>query len=898
MKTSYSLLIMAFTLITTTINAQLLSIAEVRQLEMGSEVSVIGVVTTPDYGTSGSAFFIQDSTAGISIYNSTPISVSFDSLRRVEQRMLVYINGKLTNYNGLVQIVPSFVEHMGDNEPMPKAKQLNGADFYAESPFQGQRVFVPNVKLAYPFYENATMAYNIPAVDKHGNAFEVRVVNSELFNYPPMGLNFDLTGVMGAFSFGQLVMYSYADIVPHDTVLHEVTFAVDMRLSIEYKQFDPTNRSVFVRGSFNGWNLTSPLFNKDSSGIFQNTFMVPEGALEYKFFAEAVEFDWEDGENRVVYVDTTMYLEHVFFKEFRDLRGIELPEYELTFKVNMESMIKAGRFNPDSMFIKMELPAVVGEFSGWNFSMDAEYVRIKEDSLNPFVFNMVYNVKNLKTPTQLPYKFILANYSNPDNPFIKEWEGGDNREFLVSGTEPVNSEGRKFALVNMYPEPYRMEDIHPPVYDFRIDLTYATGLKGDTVDVYVKAVSNSGEEIQAIEISYSYDWNLDLISVDNLGTFGEAFSWALDYNIQPENHIIRLATTGVKGFVKEQYIAHLRFVILDDMNQFAYVNPYDPVVNEYVNYNIYIEPFGIEIIQTSIFPMGDVSMNGDVRALDAGLILKHLAGYQELNEAQQVLADVSQDMEISAYDASLILQYVVGKIYELPHTEQPLKVSGMASMKKTLEIADNQIIVPITLQTEHELYAFSAMVKYNPEYLSYKSIVLPDVMKEYQVEVNAEDGIVKIIGATSSGILLKGDALQLEFEKIGIIPAEGTNVVLSSLRLNEEETIQSVDSSVITPITSSSEDINSIPLVHKLYQNYPNPFNPSTIVRYDLPLSSQVNLIVYDITGRQIAVLVSGVMPAGTHQVTFNAAKLNSGLYFYQLKTKEFTAIQKMMLVK
>jgi len=298
--------------------------------------------------------------------------------------------------------------------------------------------------------------------------------------------------------------------------------------------------------------------------------------------------------------------------------------------------------------------------------------------------------------------------------------------------------------------------------------------------------------------------------------------------------------------------------------------------------------------------MGDVSMNGDVRALDAGLILKKLAGYIELNEAQMILADVSQDFEVSAYDASLILQYVVGKIYELPYIEQPVKVSGMASMKKSLEIADELVTVPITLQTEHELFAFSAMVKYDPAYLSYKSFALPKILKDnnYQVEVNAVDGIIKIIGASSTGVILKGDDLQLEFEKTGTIPVEGTNVVLSSLRLNEEETIQSVDSSVITPITSSTEEDNPIPLVHKLYQNYPNPFNPSTIVRFDLPVTSDVNITVYDITGREIAVLVSGIKAAGSHQVTFNAARLNSGLYFYQLKTKEFTAIQKMMLIK
>jgi hypothetical protein len=894
MKTRYSLLILAFTLIATTLNAQLFTIEDVRQLEIGSEVSVIGVVTTPDYGTSGSIFFIQDSTAGIGIYSSTPLTVSFDSLQRVEQGMLVYLNGSLSVYNGLLQINPSFVEHMGDNEPMPVAVPVNGTDFFVETPVQGQRVFVPNVQLSFPFNELATLAYNIPAMDEFGNPFEIRVVKSELFNFPPLGLKFDLTGVMGAFNNGQLVMYSFADIIPHDSVFHEVTFTVDMSLAIEYEQFDPAVRSVYVRGSFNGWNLISPLFDENNDGIFQNTYLVPEGDLEYKFFVEAVEFDWEDGDNRMVYVDTSLYLEHVLNKDFRDLRGIGLPEYELTFSVDMTALADAGRFSPDSMFIKMEIPSVVGSFTGWNFSMDAEYISINADSLNPMVFDMVYHVKNLETPLELEYKFVLVDFRN--DPFIIDWEGDDNRRFMLTGTEPENFDGRKTFKVNMQPEMYRVDDL--PTFDFRLGLSYASGLVGDTVDVFVQAISNSGEEIQAIEISYNYDWNLDLISIDNIGTFGEINNWAIDYNQNSENHYVRLATTGTSGFTNEQAVARLRFVILDDMNQYAFIHPYDPVVNEYVNHNIYIEPHAIEVIQTSIFPMGDVTMNGDVRAQDAGYILRYLANMLELNEAQMVLADVSQDLEVSAYDASLILQYVVGKIHELPHTEQAITVSGMASMKKSVEIAGEAVTVPITLQTEHELFAFSVMVKYDPAFLSYKSFVLPDKLKEYQVEVNAVDGTIKIIGASSTGVILNGDALQLEFETTGTIPTEGTNVVLSSLRLNEEETIQSVDSSVITPIISSTEENNPIPLVHKLYQNYPNPFNPSTIVRFDLPVTSEVTITVYDITGREIAVLVSGIKVAGSHQVTFNAARLNSGLYFYQLKTKEFTAIQKMMLVK
>lgn len=90
-----------------------------------------------------------------------------------------------------------------------------------------------------------------------------------------------------------------------------------------------------------------------------------------------------------------------------------------------------------------------------------------------------------------------------------------------------------------------------------------------------------------------------------------------------------------------------------------------------------------------------------------------------------------------------------------------------------------------------------------------------------------------------------------------------------------------------------------IPNQITLHQNYPNPFNPSTVISYQLSVNSLVQLEVFDITGRKVAVLVDGVMKtAGNHQVIFDAAALASGMYFYQLKTAGQTLTQKMMLVK
>ncbi len=88
----------------------------------------------------------------------------------------------------------------------------------------------------------------------------------------------------------------------------------------------------------------------------------------------------------------------------------------------------------------------------------------------------------------------------------------------------------------------------------------------------------------------------------------------------------------------------------------------------------------------------------------------------------------------------------------------------------------------------------------------------------------------------------------------------------------------------------------------ELKQNYPNPFNPSTVISYTLGMVSNVNIIIYDISGREVTTLVSGIQPAGNHSVSFNASGLSSGIYFYKMtvnnSTSEYTRIMKMTLIK
>jgi hypothetical protein len=99
------------------------------------------------------------------------------------------------------------------------------------------------------------------------------------------------------------------------------------------------------------------------------------------------------------------------------------------------------------------------------------------------------------------------------------------------------------------------------------------------------------------------------------------------------------------------------------------------------------------------------------------------------------------------------------------------------------------------------------------------------------------------------------------------------------------------------PTAVESEGSN-LPEVFGLEQNYPNPFNPSTVVRYSVPAASRVKLAVYDLLGREVALLVDGETPAGIHSAEFSAAGLPSGVYIARMLAAGFSASRTMVLMK
>ena len=99
-------------------------------------------------------------------------------------------------------------------------------------------------------------------------------------------------------------------------------------------------------------------------------------------------------------------------------------------------------------------------------------------------------------------------------------------------------------------------------------------------------------------------------------------------------------------------------------------------------------------------------------------------------------------------------------------------------------------------------------------------------------------------------------------------------------------------------VNVEKEKINNIAKGFYLYQNYPNPFNPSTNIKYEIPQNSMVKISVFDLLGKEIETLINEEQPSGKYELIYNAGNLPSGIYFYCLRSGNYIAVKKMILLR
>ncbi len=192
--------------------------------------------------------------------------------------------------------------------------------------------------------------------------------------------------------------------------------------------------------------------------------------------------------------------------------------------------------------------------------------------------------------------------------------------------------------------------------------------------------------------------------------------------------------------------------------------------------------------------------------------------------------------------------------------------------------------VTLNLAPPVELTAFSSVVDQNNVTLNWTTATEKN-NRGFQIERKSENG---------------------KFEAIGFVNGNGTSTNLHNYSFVDRSVgvgtyyyrLKQVDfNGTFEYFNAIQVDVNS-PVEFFLGQNYPNPFNPSTTIKFGLAADSKVMLRIFDVTGQEVMTLINKDMKAGHHEVSFNASKLNSGVYFYKLEAGSFSSIKKMMLIK
>jgi hypothetical protein len=129
-----------------------------------------------------------------------------------------------------------------------------------------------------------------------------------------------------------------------------------------------------------------------------------------------------------------------------------------------------------------------------------------------------------------------------------------------------------------------------------------------------------------------------------------------------------------------------------------------------------------------------------------------------------------------------------------------------------------------------------------------------------------------------------------------VFPGKIDDVRLYNYALNADQVKELFDSYDIT--TGIDDESGAKSLTYKLMQNYPNPFNPQTNIQFQIPKDGHVTISVYNTLGQRVETLFDENIRSGMHNVTFDAAKFTSGIYFYKIKARDFTKVRKMMLLK
>ena len=349
---------------------------------------------------------------------------------------------------------------------------------------------------------------------------------------------------------------------------------------------------------------------------------------------------------------------------------------------------------------------------------------------------------------------------------------------------------------------------------------------------------------------------------------------------------------------------------------------------------------------------------GGLSGLDASRIARFSAGLYTLNCIEMIAGDVSMNGEIGGLDASRVARYAVGTITELnpagiewvftpepipdcadwppivyentreyspldsdltdedfigirlgdvsgnwsPEVREPLTYELFESTNIEIDI-NSTLRIPVVIEEATAIEGIDISIAFDKEVLSLTGLTLNNGIlaeNDYAVESNLKDGKI-VIYAQKELVSGAGVFAFMDFDVIGEV-GTSSEIYLTRFDVNETEAsggFNVLDSENETVTRRLQVNVGQT-LLEKivLYSNNPNPFSTRTLIQYDLPKDTHVNIQIYNVKGQLVEELVNGVESAGRKQIEWETKDSSSGIYFYRLSTEDKTIIKKMLLLR
>ena len=288
--------------------------------------------------------------------------------------------------------------------------------------------------------------------------------------------------------------------------------------------------------------------------------------------------------------------------------------------------------------------------------------------------------------------------------------------------------------------------------------------------------------------------------------------------------------------------------------------------------------------------LGDYDLDGDIGVLDLATFMD---GWKSKDLSLQLGPTVGQVPNLKP-----VLDQKFDSRDMMAFTRMWHWNSNKLSKQQTRMIADQGSALNATIKSDHIIFNPPKGTKAVELILDYPS---SDI--QFTMPMNKEisdEGL-----ALSSLDTLNGRLVY----QIGYFEQNNKSIRINTKHLQKNDiavnlTYQFIgEDNMILSAGSDAMDITPVPSEFSLHDNYPNPFNPITTINYDLPKDAYVNLIIYDILGREVANLAGKKMLAGYQTITWNTRNnegnpVAAGIYFYQIQTRDFVKTKKMVLLK